>query len=467
MAACVVGPNLNTCQPAGDVGEASIIHPPVECGPKGELDCRTKRETFEDSVLMTNTGNDMGISTQGYRSNKYNDMEWNNNNYAKYFQSASDRHNSEVIRNDSSNTMNTTEAITKKTQDDMTKKLGERIQDISFWKFELERAIQDMQDEIDLQVTMKRQLENALRSVEIPLHIASDNLNCRLRRQGIDLVEDIVEKALLQEVKLINNVQELLKKTIAKTDEQLENNRLTKQKMEMDWSDKKEALQIDSRCAILRNHHTNKQFFPGSANFQEIQSTPESWAQFTHDNIILAENERKSSIQLRECAKNILEDTSRDLFEQNNIVQSAFQKRLQELDDAKFRHESHLKKVCQEISDEEKNIEGLLKAIRDKEDPLKVAQTRLDARSRRPGVELCRDGIQIGLIQEVDEINTSITTLKKKLMEAQNSLKNLQDTRMCLEKEISNKINSIFIDRQKCLPMRERYPTVLRLQGYQ
>lgn len=91
MAACVAGPNLNTCQPTGDAGEASIVHPPVECTTSGELDCRTKRETFEDSVLMTNTGNDMGISTQGYRSNKYNDVEWNNNNYAKYLQSATDR----------------------------------------------------------------------------------------------------------------------------------------------------------------------------------------------------------------------------------------------------------------------------------------------------------------------------------------------------------------------------------------
>lgn len=42
----------------------------------------------------------------------------------------------------------------------------------------------------------------------------------------------------------------------------------------------------------------------------------------------------------------------------------------------------------------EKNIENLKKAIRDKENPMKVAQTRLENRTYRPGVELCRDPVQ-------------------------------------------------------------------------
>ena len=42
----------------------------------------------------------------------------------------------------------------------------------------------------------------------------------------------------------------------------------------------------------------------------------------------------------------------------------------------------------------EKNIENLKKAIRDKENPMKVSQTRLENRTYRPGVELCRDPVQ-------------------------------------------------------------------------
>lgn len=40
-------------------------------------------------------------------------------------------------------------------------------------------------------------------------------------------------------------------------------------------------------------------------------------------------------------------------------------------------------------------IEAIKKAIKDKMAPMRVAQTRLDERTRRPNVELCRDSAQI------------------------------------------------------------------------
>lgn len=51
--------------------------------------------------------------------------------------------------------------------------------------------------------------------------------------------------------------------------------------------------------------------------------------------------------------------------------------------------------TLQEIFQIEMNIEAVRKAIRDKGPPLKVAQTRLDERTRRPNVELCRDTAQL------------------------------------------------------------------------
>ena len=44
-----------------------------------------------------------------------------------------------------------------------------------------------------------------------------------------------------------------------------------------------------------------------------------------------------------------------------------------------------------EIRDLERGIDLIKKAIEDKELPLKVAQTRLEERSRRVNVELCND----------------------------------------------------------------------------
>jgi hypothetical protein len=50
--------------------------------------------------------------------------------------------------------------------------------------------------------------------------------------------------------------------------------------------------------------------------------------------------------------------------------------------------------ICTEITQMETNIDSLRKAIRDKENPMKVSQTRLNNRTFRPGVELCRDPVQ-------------------------------------------------------------------------
>lgn len=49
-----------------------------------------------------------------------------------------------------------------------------------------------------------------------------------------------------------------------------------------------------------------------------------------------------------------------------------------------------------EIRDMERAIDLLRKAIHDKEQPMKVAQTRLDERTRRINVELCNDPVMKG-----------------------------------------------------------------------
>ena len=58
-----------------------------------------------------------------------------------------------------------------------------------------------------------------------------------------------------------------------------------------------------------------------------------------------------------------------------NNTNMSFQQRITESNDAHNKLQSHLSKTMQEIYDQEKHIEALKKAIRDKGAPLKVAQT--------------------------------------------------------------------------------------------
>ncbi|XP_015732499.1 tektin-4 [Coturnix japonica] len=419
-----------------------------------------------EAALKTGPDSSSGLATAGFRTAKYLPPEWHQTNYNLFHKALSSCEESGNNRDESKELSESTAAATERAQKDSTAALGLRLQNIHYWKSELQKEIEDLDAETNLLAAQKLRLERALDATEVPYAIATDNLQCRERRQPPDLVCDEVERELLKEAELIRNVQELLKRTLMQATNQMRLNRDHKEICEMDWSDKVETYNIDDKCGRYKNQSTNIQFHPGSVKFEESASTPETWAKFSHDNIYRAERERLASVNLRTLIDNILHDVSEDLRMQCAAVNEAFHKHCLELDDTKQKLEHHLKQTLREIGDQEANIVALKQAIRDKEGPMKVAQTRLYDRSFRPNVELCRDDAQFRLINEVEVITESIESLKKKLQEAEQSLRNLEDTRMNLEKDIAVKTNSIFIDRQKCLAHRTRYPTVLKLAGY-
>ena len=110
----------------------------------------------------------------------------------------------------------------------------------------------------------------------------------------------------------------------------------------------------------------------------------------------------------------------------------------------------------EEIAAMEQNIEMLKRSIADKEAPMKVSQTRLENRTFRPNVELCRDRVQYRLIEEVFEISTNIERLREKLADAEASLKGLIRKQLSLEEDIEVKANSLFIDRDQCMELRKQ-----------
>ena len=73
----------------------------------------------------------------------------------------------------------------------------------------------------------------------------------------------------------------------------------------------------------------------------------------------------------------------------------------------------------EEIAELEDDIRRLQDAIRAKINPMKLAQTRLENRTYRPNVELCRDNAQYGLTDEVKQLEASKAALEEKLRQAQ------------------------------------------------
>ncbi|NXY17576.1 TEKT4 protein, partial [Atrichornis clamosus] len=407
-----------------------------------------------------------GMAMAGFRTAKYQLPEWHRRNAGVYYKAFTASEESERGRTESKHLMKHAAASAQRAQECSKATLGQRLQDIHFWRVELQKEIMELDAETNLLAAQKLRLERTFDATEVPYAVVVDNLECRERRQPPDLVIDEVERQLLKEAELIRNIRDLLKRTIIQATTQIRSNRIQKENCELDWSDKVETYHIDDKCVSYCTDSTNVQFHPSSVKFEENASTPKSWAQFSHDNISSAEQEKLASVQLRSLINNIIHDVSEDLRMQRATVNEAFDNHCRELEDAKFRLEKHLERILKDIGDEEANIVSLKKAIREKEAHLKVAQTRLFDRSFRPNIELCRDEPQFRLVSEVEELTVLLEALKRKLMESEQNLKNLEETRMKLEKEIAVKANSIFIDRQKCMAYRVKYPVDLEVASY-
>ncbi|NXH42651.1 TEKT4 protein, partial [Dicaeum eximium] len=407
-----------------------------------------------------------GMAVAGFRTAKYQLPEWHRRNAGVYYKAFSAGEQAERGRAEAEQLMKHAAASAQRAQNYSKGTLSQRLEDLDFWRTELQKEIMELDAETNMLAAQKLRLERALDATEVPYAVVIDNLECRERRQPPDLVIDEVERQLLKESELIRDIQDLLKRIIIQATTQIRSNRIQKENCELDWSDKVETFHIDDKCVSYCSDSTNVQSHPSSVKFEENASTPKSWAQFSHDNISRAEQEKLASVQLRSLINNIIHDASEDLRMQRAATNEAFDTHCRELDEAKFRLEKHLEQILKDIGEEEANIVNLKKAIRDKEAYLKVAQTRLYDRSFRPNVELCRDEPQFRLVSEVEELTVFLEALKRKLMESEQNLKNLEETRMKLEKEIAVKANSIFIDRQKCMSNRVRYPVDLEVASY-
>jgi tektin-3 len=62
------------------------------------------------------------------------------------------------------------------------------------------------------------------------------------------------------------------------------------------------------------------------------------------------------------------------------------------------------------------------------------------------------------LVKEVVDMQDSIEYLHRKLQEAEAQHQQLLKTRSSLESDLHSKVNSLFIDREKCMGMRRSFP---------
>ncbi|NWR21622.1 TEKT1 protein, partial [Emberiza fucata] len=380
--------------------------------------------------------------------------EWYTANKMQRASTESQKSRSECMIAESWRLVDEIEKTTQKTQSDVNKKLEQRREEIKFWKQELDNKLAQIVHETEILLTFKNRLERALEGCKEPLVVAQKCLLYRQRRVGIDLVHDEVEQQLLKEVEVLQGIIALLERTLEQTNEQIRRNRSAKYDLDMDLKDKFTALTIDDYCASLTNDTPHIVYADNAMKPEGNFVSPEDWIDFTNINVEKADKQRNNSLALKALIDGILSQIANDMRKQYEMVNNAFRNRVEEVKDAKHKLETLLAMVMDETASQEKNIAALKKAITDKEAPVKVAQTRLEARNHRPNVELCYDTVHSSLMSEVQEITKNIQR-QDALAQAQTELKGLSRRQLSLEEEIKVKENTLYIDEVLCMQMRE------------
>jgi len=390
---------------------------------------------------------------------RFSTEEWTLSNHTNYSNAEQNRKIAEHIRAEADRLVKETDETTVKTQEESTKRIDQRLTDIKHWTSQVDNTKTETLKELEQLLDYKRRIENSLSGyLDRNRALTRKCLQLRENRKGIDLVHDEIQKELIKELEMIQAIEGLLQRTLEQVEEQIRVCRSADYYLGKELNDKFTAFNIDTKCHVLSNKDAGAgaQRHLGSDKITPNSVTPEDWERFSHDNIQKAERNKNAAQNLRSVVDSVLEQTREDLVKQCATTDAAFRRRIQDTERALEKDIDHHAKVLAEIKEVEETIEKLGKAIAEKQPPLMVAETRLNERTDRPNIELCRDAPQYRLIGEVAQINESIRRLHEQLCEAQEQLKQLIRNQLQLEEDIDIKKHTLEIDRELCLPERKK-----------
>lgn len=148
-----------------------------------------------------------------------------------------------------------------------------------------------------------------------------------------------------------------------------------------------------------------------------------------------SQNIRKSSEQLRATCKDLLKDLSTCFYSNWQDTNESFEKRLNELNDTKTELQTHLSKIQREILSVNEQIGRLEKAIKDMGYPVQGYGT-----------------------DELSVDHEPLVKMREILHEGEAQKRQLLKSQLNLEVELESKAFAQFIDRDKCMTLRQSYP---------
>uniref|UniRef100_A0A5K3F0C1 Tektin n=2 Tax=Mesocestoides corti TaxID=53468 RepID=A0A5K3F0C1_MESCO len=385
---------------------------------------------------------------------KFKLPDWFINSSAMSCNSLWQRDVSENIRQDTRALRLSSQLRTKWDNYHNTTRLADRLDMIEGYKDILEFARTMLDEEIEQLSSAKEAMEKQIQDMQVPEDCNIECLTIRDRRRGIDFAKDKAEIELRKEQDLLFESRKRLQRKVDEALKQLLQLQEARQMVLKDLQDKNETFEIDAQQYKLTKDCPGVSFKVNPTRIPDGTTTLKQWENFTKCNFQRAESEVKASQRLCNAIFATMKDVENSLDAQGRAADFALRQRTHEdelaLDELKWR----LKKTEEEIEEMINDLDKLELEMQSEAQMMKLAQTRLERRTYRPGADLCRDQPQYGLTDEVNQLNSSRNSLLYKQAECRHQLHALEATRNRLKEGVAIKENSLRIDTN-CLELRK------------
>lgn len=262
-----------------------------------------------------------GVTPVGehYSMTRFSTNEWRQRNSDVLSESHRTFNKSIKCEEECKSMMARTHAFVDANQDDTTKRLKSRTHDVHKWQTTLTRAIKSMFEEISSLEEERLRIIRAMSILQMPesigecqgmfkvsfffkfwplLFLATECIDRRCFRADSELVRDEVQEELIEEIALISEIRNVLKNTLKDiADHQVWDashlisfkpipfnnlqiaNRTSRERLENDWSDKKDAFEIDTINCGLNNRSDVTLFRPGVTRYMnELAHALQCWS---------------------------------------------------------------------------------------------------------------------------------------------------------------------------------------------
>ncbi|CRK86224.1 CLUMA_CG000207, isoform A [Clunio marinus] len=325
-------------------------------------------------------------------------------------------------------------------------RFSDRVAELDRWRQTMINCFNRIENEIKLLDKEKESTENSLEAQITPLVVVSECISQRDVRLASELTFDAVDEELNRELCIVENNKRLLRDQCHEAWCKLNELYEVRFKLKIDIEDKREAEDIDSEQLALNKNSSAITYKVDPQRVPRNACTYNGWLNYCKELKILTEKELKESFGIRESLFVGREKTRNLLFAQQEKTEHTIRRRIFETERQRNEIQWQKMKTQEESEKVSREINDLHETLRVKDNALKLAETRLENRTNRSGMELVLDSVYDGLVDEVVNLHEIRKIIKERILNAKAMHNNLESQIVKLYKDLQQKEHTLAAD---------------------